>query len=265
MLNSTQYAIIKKDVRTIIFNKRLFPILLIIPFMFSVVLPIIFVCIAIFTPDSSEDFRQLISLVTTLESTQDIRQVVLNLMINSILPVFFILIPVMAASVMAASSFVGEKEKRTLETLLYSPITLRQIFQSKILASLSLSMIVTFTSFVVMTIVLQLILMFLNNSNIPLNLVNWIIILLFLAPSVSLLSITLIVNGSAKSQTVEESQQRSAFIIIPIILLLIGQFTGILLVNALLLIVLAIVFLLLALLLMKKAEKKFTYEVLLKQ
>lgn len=41
-----------------------------------------------------------------------------------------LMIPVMASSVMAASSFVGEKEKHTLETLLYSPLSLKQLFQS---------------------------------------------------------------------------------------------------------------------------------------
>lgn len=263
MVNTTQKAIIKKDVKTIMFNKRLFPVLLIVPFMFSVVMPIIFVCMAIFTPESSDDFRQLLSLVTTLGPNDDMRQALLDIIINSMLPVFFIIIPIMASSVMAASSFVGEKEKRTLETLLYSPITLKQIFQSKILASLSLSMIVTFSSFIVMVIVLQLTLMVLNGSNLSINIASWASILILLAPSMSLLAITLIVNGSAKSQTVEESQQRSVFLIIPIILLLIGQFTGILLVNALLLIVLAAVFLVIALLLMKKAEKKFNYESLL--
>ncbi|MDQ0362131.1 ABC transporter permease subunit [Breznakia pachnodae] len=263
MVNSTQKAIIKKDVKTIMFNKRLFPVLLIVPFMFSVVMPIIFVCMAIFTPESSDDFRQLLSLVTALGPNDDMRQALLDIIINSMLPVFFIIIPIMASSVMAASSFVGEKEKRTLETLLYSPITLKQIFQSKIFASLALSMIVTFASFIVMVIVLQLTLMVLNGSNLSINIASWASILILLAPSMSLLAITLIVNGSAKSQTVEESQQRSVFLIIPIILLLIGQFTGILLVNALLLIVLSAIFLIIALLLMKKAEKKFNYETLL--
>ena len=37
----------------------------------------------------------------------------------------------MTASIMAASSFVGEKEKRTLETLLYSPLTVGQIFRAR--------------------------------------------------------------------------------------------------------------------------------------
>ncbi|HIW21560.1 MAG TPA: ABC transporter permease subunit [Candidatus Dorea intestinavium] len=52
------------------------------------------------------------------------------------------------ASIMAAGSFVGEKEKRTLETLLYSPLSITKIFQAKVLASFLLSMFISFISFV---------------------------------------------------------------------------------------------------------------------
>jgi len=264
MLNQSQLAIIKKDVTAIMFNKRLFPVLLIIPIVFSIIMPIVFICVVIFTPDTSDDFYQMLSLVTQINENQDVREVLLSLIMNSVLPIFFILIPIMTSTVMAASSFVGEKERRTLETLFYSPITLKQIFKSKIMASLSLSMFVTFSSFLLMLVVSQLTLIFINGSNLSINLINWSIILLLLTPSISLLSITLIVNGSAKSQSVEEAQQRSVFLIIPLILLLIGQFSGILLVNAFLLIILAFLFFILAMISMHASSKKFNYETLLK-
>ncbi|MDF9825462.1 ABC-type Na+ efflux pump permease subunit [Breznakia sp. PF5-3] len=265
MLNSIQRAIIKKDLRTIVFNKRLFPVLLIVPFVFSIALPSIFIVSISFLPESSPEFQQLLQIMPSIKAGSNIQITAITLLLNTVIPVFFILIPIMASSVMAASSFVGEKEKRTLETLLYSPISLKQIFQSKIFAALSLSMMVTFASFIAMVITVQLEMMFLMNHNISLDFLNWIIILIALAPTLSLLSITLIVNGSAKSQTVEESQQRSVFLIIPVFLLLVGQFSGIILINAWLLLIVALIFLILTILLMKRANKKFTYEALLKQ
>ena len=66
------------------------------------------------------------------------------------------IIPIMASSVMAASSFVGEKEKHTLETLLYSPLSLGQLFQSKILAGFSVGMMISFSSFAAMLLVMEL-------------------------------------------------------------------------------------------------------------
>ena len=265
MIDSMQLAIIKKDLRTIMFNKRLFPVLLIIPFVFSVILPTMFVLIILFVPEGASDFQQLLELLSITDQGGDSSITLITLILNNILPIFFILTPIMVSSVMAASSFVGEKEKRTLETLLYSPISLKKIFQSKILAALSLSMIVSFLSFLVLVLTVQLELMLFTNHHITLNLITWFIILFLLSPSLSLLSITLIVSGSAKAETVEESQQRAAFLVLPIILLLVGQFTGIILINASLLIGLAIIFLLLALLMMRRSEKKFNYEELLKQ
>ena len=72
------------------------------------------------------------------------------------------MIPVMASSVMAASSFVGEKEKHTLETLLYSPLSIKQLFQSKILAGFSVGMMVSYISFAAMMLVLEIEMLFLT-------------------------------------------------------------------------------------------------------
>ena len=61
----------------------------------------------------------------------------------------------------------------------------------------------------------------------------------------------------------EEAQQRAVFLIFPILALVIGQFTGVILVNAGLLLGLGIVLAVLDIWLMKGAARKFTYEKLL--
>ena len=66
--------------------------------------------------------------------------------------------------------------------------------------------------------------------------------MLFIAPAISLVAIAVTVRGSAKAQTIEEAQQRAVFLIFPIIALVIGQFTGVILVNSWLLLGLGIVF-----------------------
>lgn len=169
----------------------------------------------------------------------------------------------MASSIMAASSFVGEKEKHTLETLLYSPLTLHQIFRSKVLASFLLSMLVSLFSFLVMTIVVEAEILFLFGSFL-LPKINWLILLALLSPGVSLIAVTLIVRGSAKARSMEESQQGAVFLIMPVLLLIAGQFTGVMLLNAWILLILSFLCIGLAWLLLKKAVKGFTYEMLLR-
>ena len=109
-MNVGQFALIKKDIRGITSNKQIFAVLLIVPLVLTVVLPSIFVLVLTQKPDAASDFQKLLDMSP-----------------------FFLIVPIMASSVMAASSFVGEKEKHTLETLLYSPLSLRQLFQSKVL------------------------------------------------------------------------------------------------------------------------------------
>ena len=169
----------------------------------------------------------------------------------------------MATSIMAASSFVGEKEKHTLETLLYCPLPVKQIFRSKVLAAFLLSMMVSLSSFCAMLLVLELESYFLMGS-LVLPGINWLLVLILVSPAISMIAITLIVRGSAKAQSIEESQQSAVFLIIPIILLIAGQFTGVLLLNAWILLVLGAVCAFLAWLLLKKCVSRFTYEMLLK-
>lgn len=88
--------------------------------------------------------------------------------------------------------------------------------------------------------------------------------MLVVSPALSLIAITLIVRGSAKAQSVEESQQAAVFLVIPVILLVVGQFTGILLVSVWVLLGLGAVCALLAWILIKKCMGRFTYEMLLK-
>lgn len=262
MVNAKQKAIIKKDLRGIIFNKRLFPTLIIVPIVFTVVFPTIFILASYFAPQELSEFQQLLDLLPLQGQSGDASQLFVGLLFNYIMPIFFIIIPIMAASVMAASSFVGEKEKSTLETLLYSPLTLKQIFQSKVLASFILSMIVSVGSFAIMLLVVEIEMLATNGSLIVPS-VNWLIIMLLVAPAVSLISITMIVRGSAKSQTMEESQQKAVFLIFPVLVLIVVQFTGVFLVNAGLLLALGAVFALIAGLLMKGSMRKFDYETLL--
>jgi len=263
MINSMQAAIIKKDFHSMVSNKRLFPVLIIVPLVFTIVLPSIFILTIHFALDEMGPFKMLINMLPMGKQGDTLNRTLIMLVLNNILPIFFMMIPIMAASVMAASSFVGEKEKRTLETLLYCPLPLKKIFQSKVWASFLLSMTVSFSSFVVMLIVVQTQII-LTTGSLLLPDISWLVMMLVVSPAVSLLAITLIVGGSAKAQTMEESQQRAIILILPVLLLIIGQFTGILLINAWYLSGAGVVFSLLAAFLMKNTMRKFTYEALLR-
>ena len=66
------------------------------------------------------DIQKMLELLPMSLRSGNMELDLMGMILNYILPVFFLIIPVMAASIMSASAFVGEKEKHTLETLLYS-------------------------------------------------------------------------------------------------------------------------------------------------
>ena len=262
-MNSGQFALIKKDIRSITSNKQIFAVLLIVPLVLTIVLPSIFVLVLTQAPDAASDFQKLLDMMPVTDGEYSQQQRILGLILNNIMPPFFLIVPIMASSVMAASSFVGEKEKHTLETLLYSPQSLRQLFQSKILAGLSVGIMVSYISFGAMLLVVEMEVFFLT-GNLIIPSISWLIIMLLIAPSFSLVAIAVTVRSSAKAKTIEEAQQRAVFLIFPILALVIGQFTGILLINSWLLLGLGAVLVVLDVLLMRGAAGNFTYEKLLK-
>ena len=249
--------------RSVTSNKQVFAVLLIVPIVLTIALPSIFVFVILFAPDAASDFQKLLDMLPAPNREYSQQQQIFSLILNQIMPSFFLIIPIMASSVMAASSFVGEKEKHTLETLLYSPLSLGRLFQSKILAGFSVGMMISYSSFAAMLLVMELESFFLT-GNLLLPAASWLAIMLLIAPAISLIAIAVTVRSSAKAQTIEEAQQRAVFLIFPILALLIGQFTGIILISAGLLWGVGIVLAALAILLVKRAAGNFTYEKLLK-
>ena len=262
-MNIGQFALIKKDMRSVTSNKQVFAVLLIVPIVLTIALPSIFVFVISFAPDAASDFQKLLDMLPAPNGEYSQQQQIFSLILNQIMRSFFLIIPIMASSVMAASSFVGEKEKHTLETLLYSPLSLGRLFQSKILAGFSVGMMISYSSFAAMLLVMELESFFLT-GNLLLPAASWLAIMLLIAPAISLIAIAVTVRSSAKAQTIEEAQQRAVFLIFPILALLIGQFTGIILISAGLLWGVGIVLAALAILLVKRAAGNFTYEKLLK-
>lgn len=261
-MNRAISAIVKKDMWEITANRQLLLTIVIVPLVLTLVVPSIFLLSAHFAPQEMGELQELMRMMPEEMQNKETEELMVTLLFDNILPLFFLIIPIMAASVMAASSFVGEKEQSTLETLLYSPLTVKQLFHAKVLSSFLFSMLVSWISFLVMFLVLGVEINVLSGGML-LPGISWLLILAFLSPSVSLIAITLIVRCSAKAQNVMEAQQKAAFLVLPVVFLIAGQFLGAILINALILAGLALILGLLACLLLKTSLRKFSGEMLL--
>lgn len=261
-MRSEMIALIQKDWTAFTANKRLLLTLYIIPVVLTVFLPTIFILTFHFAPQELTELQPLLDKLPSAGENNSLKKMAAGLIVNHLLPVFFLIIPIMAASFMSASSFVGEKEKHTLETLLYCPLSLKQIFQAKVLASFLVSMTVSLISFLLMITVTETEMYILSGSFLQLDIL-WLPVMLLLSPAISLIAITLIVRFSAKARSVEDAQQGAVFLILPVILLIAGQFTGILLVDFYIVLLLSIISAAVAWLLLHKAMGALHYEELL--
>ncbi len=94
---------------------------------------------------------------------------------------------------------MGEKEHKTLESLLYTPISMEQLLRAKILGVFVPSYMVTLISFIVFGIIFNIGGFFYFGRLIFPD-VKWLIIILWISPAINLLSLIFTVMVSSKSE-----------------------------------------------------------------
>ena len=138
----------------------------------------------------------------------------------------YLILPLMVASVIAADSFAGEKERKTMEALLYTPTTDRELLAAKLLSAWVPAIVVSWGGFVIYSIVANIAgwsvmgrIWFPNWT--------WVILALWVAPAIAGVGLGATVIVSARVNTFQEAYQLGALVILPVLLLVVGQATGV--------------------------------------
>ena len=225
--------VFKKDFREISRNWQVILPIAVIPFMFAVLLPVVIMLIPNLVDMPMSSFGGIEELIKTLPSNvrdeligMTDQQIFAYVMILYFFAPFFLIIPLMASSVIASDSFAGEKERKTIEALLATPLSDSELFLGKILVSFIPSMMVTTISFAIYSIVVDLLSFTILDGRLLLPNLAWILLIFGLAPTVALASIGLTVMISAKVKGFREAQQISVILLIPILGLIFAQVTG---------------------------------------
>jgi len=140
--------------------------------------------------------------------------------------VMLVLTPVAGSMSMAAHSVIGEKQARTLEPLLATPLTTLELLSAKVLGSFLPAVgltILSFTSYVIGVAILGrpgVFLVLLRPG--PLSIV------FVLGPLAALAALQLAVCVSSRVNDARSAQQIGALIILPIAGLLVAQLSGVL-------------------------------------
>ncbi len=231
-------AIARKDLKVISRSKPVLIPLLIVPLLLFVIMP---GASALFLPDmmnmpgsnlsSMDQFMASMpaGMVRELAGYQGMQRTLAYLLIYMFAPLFLV-VPMMTASVIAADSFAGEKERKTLEALLYSPATDRQMLTGKILAAWVPALLTAVGGFILYAIVV-------NAASWPImgriffpNLM-WIVMVIWLAPAVSGMALGVMVLVSQRVNTFQEAYQLGSSVVVPVLLLLFAQAAGVMYMN----------------------------------
>jgi ABC-type Na+ efflux pump permease subunit len=189
------------------------------------------------------------------------RQAVVLLLVYVFAPLY-LLVPVMVASVTAADSVVGERERGTLEGLLDSPTTDRELLIGKLLVPWGLATVVSALGAVAYGAVADLVL---SQYGLPPSFPNieWAVLVGWVAPAAAAIGLGLIVAAINRVKTFHEASQIIGIIVLPIVALVVAQAAGVVLFDAAVLALFGTVLWLVALLLLRASARSFRRDRLL--
>jgi len=226
-------AIIGKDLQQVRQNKMVWIPMVILPAILQVIMPVAMILLPHFVSPVEleiDDMASMIAMFPTdiiegMETMTAAQQWVVLTATYMFAPLFLI-VPLMVSSILGADSFVGEKERGTLEGLLYTPISDTELFIAKVLTALIPALLVSFGAFILYTVVVNI-----SGYSIMGRVFfpspEWWPLVLWLGPGCALVSLGTIVLISSKVSSFMQAQQTSGLLVLPVVGLMIGQISGI--------------------------------------
>jgi ABC-2 type transport system permease protein len=137
---------------------------------------------------------------------------------------FIVLIPVTGSMSIAAYSVIGEKQGRTLEPLLATPITTAELLVAKVIAAIAPSLAVMLATLALYAAAIW----FLAAEGVlsALLTARTAAIVLLLGPLAGLLALQLAVMVSSRVNDPRSAQQIGVLVILPVVGILVAQFAG---------------------------------------
>ncbi|MEM8745711.1 MAG: ABC transporter permease subunit [Actinomycetota bacterium] len=228
------YSVVRRDLRAVRRSKAVVIPMLLVPTLLMIVLPLV-IGYAARTASTSEAgadaFLQSVprQLAEPIEALPPQAQL-LTLVLGFLLAPLFMIVPLMVSAVIAADAFAGEKERRTMETLLHLPISDRDLFLAKLLTGMLPAITVSWGGFAAFAVVANSVAWGKVDGLLVPNAL-WLVMIFWVAPAVALLGLGVMVRVSARSNTSQEANQLGGAVILPLIFVAVGQSTGILLVS----------------------------------
>ncbi len=261
-----------KDLLEVSQNKSVLISMVMVPLIIMVILPAVMLVVAnnpsaaksLNDPDLQMMFERMpASISNNLAGMNEVQSTV-TMILGFLFAPMFLIMPLMLSSSIAAESFAGERERKTLEGLLYTSATDSELFIGKALAAFVPAVLISLISFLIYTLVL-------NIGGYPLfgyiwfPLNSWYPLVFWVSPAFAALGVGATVLISARVQTFMGAYQASGSLVILVLGLVAGQASGLIYLSVLVGLVLGFVIWLAAGILFFLAIKQFNRKTLLYQ
>ncbi|MEJ2291502.1 MAG: ABC transporter permease subunit [Deinococcales bacterium] len=227
------WALAARDLRIVTGSSAVMIPLIVVPLVFVVLLPV-GLAVAVHLGGSAvieganlaaSLERMPLPMASRLAGLEPIAQLMV-LVLGYLMAPMFLILPLMVASVIAADSFAGEKERKTLEALLYTPTSDVELFGAKLLVALVPAIAVSWGGLLIYSAVADAVAYpYLHRLLLPDPL--WLVLVLWVAPAVAGLGLGVTVLVSARVRSFQEAYQLGGVVVLPIIALVAGQAAGV--------------------------------------
>lgn len=227
------FTIVRKDLKVVLQNKGVTIPIIVVPLVLFGLLPWLSVLAPSMVSIGGTDMDELIALIERMPTglrnelaPYTVEQQTIVFFLVYMLAPMFLIIPLMVASVIAADSFAGERERRTLEALLYTPTTDRELFIGKLLSSWLPAIVVALAGFILYAVMANAAAWQTMGKIFFPNLM-WVVMTLWVVPAAAGLGLSTMVLVSVRAQGFQDAYQTGGMVVLPILLLVFGQISGV--------------------------------------
>lgn len=228
-------AVVRRDLRAALRSRAVAIPAVVVPALLLVLLPGLAGLIPRLAEEATaQDLGALLDLLPAdvrggLPADPGLQAAVLT--VTHLLSPMVMVVPVLFASVIAADGIAGERERRTLEGLLLTPLTDRDLALAKLLAALVPAVVLGIGGAVLYAVVAN-VSVGLQVGDVVLPTVEFVLMAAWVSPAFAAVALGATSLISVRVDTVQEAFQLGGILVVPIVGLVVAQASGALLLSA---------------------------------
>jgi len=235
------WVICRKEFAEMRRNKMILGTLAAMPIVFAVVLPLVYIILPTSFGDMTEaDVSMFRQMFPWLPASLAPNAVFIYYMLQTMIA-FFLMLPGVIPTLIAAYSIIGEKKTKSLEPLLATPISTLELFFGKVMSAVVPTVAVTWFAFALFCAIVDFV-TFPQFGYLVVPDLNWLLVIFVLSPLFALMSVIASTIVSSRVTDIRAAEQISALFIIPVMVLFVGPVVGLFIIGPTLILLLILLF-----------------------